>query len=76
MKMSPNVRRGLMVCVGFGAFIAASLLIGNWVGDRPSPGQVCTQKCAEQHKTGRLVYSGPATSKEFYKQANSTCECY
>jgi len=73
--MSKEVRRRLAVAIGFAAVVAVSVLVSCFTGNRPPPQQICTQKCAALNKSGELVYSGPATSKDFYKQANSVCEC-
>ena len=75
MKVGQDARRGLVVALGFAAFIAAVLLVAYLVRDLPSPEQVCIQKCALLKKDGHLVHKGPATPKDFYKQANSVCEC-
>lgn len=74
-KMSKELRRGLAIAIGFAAVVGVSVLVSCFTGNQPSPQQVCTQKCAALNKNGELVYSGPATSKDFYKQANSVCEC-
>jgi hypothetical protein len=74
-KMSKEVWRRLAVAIAFAAVIGVSMLASFFTGNQPSPQQVCTRKCAALNKVGELVYSGPATSKDFYKQANSVCEC-
>ena len=75
MKMNPGVRRTAIVAMIFVVFIGVSLLVARFTGDRPSPEQACTQKCASLNKQGHLVYRGPDTPKSFYKEANSVCEC-
>lgn len=74
-KISKEVQRGLAVAIGFAAVVGVSVLVSRFTGNQPSPQQACTQKCAALNKSGELVYAGPATSKDFYKQANSVCEC-
>ena len=59
----------------FGEPQGAFLLVAYFAGDRPTPQQACVQKCAALNKGGHLVYRGPATPKDFYKEANSECEC-
>ena len=73
--MSKDTRRGLIVALVFGGLIALYLLGNYFMGDRPTPQQVCTQKCAGIKRDGYLVYRGPATPKDAYKAANSECEC-
>ena len=75
MAMSQSSRRGLTVTMGFAVVIAVLLLVAYFSRDLRSPEQACAQKCAAVNKQGHLVYKGPATSKDFYKQANSVCEC-
>lgn len=75
MKKGTSPRRGLIVALGFATFIAAVMLVGYLVRDVPSPEQACVQKCAALKKDGHLVYKGPPTPKDLYKQANSVCEC-
>jgi hypothetical protein len=75
MAMKFGVPKWLVVAGGFAAFIAVSALMAYWVGGMPSPGEACSRKCAAMNKQGHLVYKGPATEKDFYKQANSVCEC-
>lgn len=69
------VRRSAVVVVGFALFLGLAILIGAWLGQIPSPQKACNERCALQNKQGQLVYSGPATPKQGYKDANSTCEC-
>lgn len=74
-KTSPIFGRGFVVALGFAAFIAVSVLFVYFTSGLPSPQQACTKKCASLNKSGQLVYKGPATSRDFYKEANSVCEC-
>lgn len=73
--MSPDSRRHLTVAIGFGVVIAISLLVVYLTRDLRSPEEACAQRCAAANKQGHLVYKGPATNREFFKQANSVCEC-
>ena len=75
MKNPTEHRRLAIVSLGFGAFIVASLIVGYYFSLVPSPSEACEQKCASAGKVGRLIYSGPATPKQVYKEANSECRC-
>jgi hypothetical protein len=44
-------------------------------GGGQSPEQVCQQRCAAVHKSGALVYRGPATPKPKIYQMDRDCEC-
>ena len=68
-------RRLIAVLLGFFAFVAVSLVVAYSLSWFPSPQQACTKQCSVSGRSGTLVYSGPATSKDFYKEANSTCSC-
>ena len=64
-----------LVTLAFCGFLCLILLATYLVSGLPSPQQVCTKKCAEINKKGELVYNGPATPKDAYKELNSVCEC-
>jgi hypothetical protein len=68
-------RSALVTAMAFAVVIAVSLLVVRLTSGRPSPQQACSQKCSALNKQGRLVYKGPDTPREFYKQAHSVCEC-
>jgi len=51
------------------------LLYGAMFSRHSSPQELCEKECERLHKTGELVYKGPATSKDFYKEAQSECKC-
>ena len=74
-RVSLSQRRPIAVLFGFLAFVAVSLVVAYGVSWFPSPQQACTKQCSASGRAGTLVYSGPATSKDFYKEANSTCTC-
>lgn len=63
------------VAAGFVVFMLASLVVAYLASRPPSPQTICDNQCDRVHKTGRLVYSGPSTPKEFYKEAQSECRC-
>jgi hypothetical protein len=75
MKNFLKVPRGVVVALVFAGFIAVSLLVAYVTSGLPSPHESCAQKCATLNKRGELAYKGPATSRDFYKEANSVCEC-
>ena len=74
-RLSLSQRRSIAVLVGFLVFVALSLAVAYGTSGLPSPQQACAKKCSANGHTGTLVYSGPATTKDFYKDANSTCSC-
>jgi len=67
--------RTLVVAIGFCAFMGVSLAAALFLGRTPSPQMACTEKCATLSKQGNLRYSGPATPKSMYKEAQSECQC-
>lgn len=73
MRLSLTTRQRVAVALGFGMFIAVSLAVGYLASSVPSPQQACEKRCAKVNKTGRLVYHGPATSRD--TQYVSDCEC-
>ena len=72
---SQKSRRSLAVLLGFLLFIAVSMLVAWGTSGLSSPQESCTRKCLASGRNGVLVYPGPATSKDFYKEANSECRC-
>jgi len=74
-RLSASQRRSIAVLLGFCAFVAVSLVVAYGLSWLPSPQQTCTKQCSASGRAGTLVYSGPATPKDFYKEANSTCKC-
>ena len=75
MAEKMRIPRWFAVACGFAAFIAVSALMAYWAGGRPSPREACARQCVAMNKQGQLVYKGPATDKDLYKQVNSVCEC-
>lgn len=75
MKKLMKLSRGVVVSLVFAGFVAVPLIVGYVTSGLPSPHEACAQKCAVLNKRGELVYKGPATSRDVYKEANSVCEC-
>jgi hypothetical protein len=67
--------RATAVAIGFAVFIAISLAVAFLASSASSPKQSCMTKCSAFGKQGHLVYSGPATPKQQYKEAHSECQC-
>jgi hypothetical protein len=61
--------------IGFNLVVAISLFVAYFSLSTPSPRQACDAKCHALGKQGHLVYSGSATSKQFFKEAQSECRC-
>ena len=74
-RLSLSQRRLIAVLLGFFAFVTVSLVLAYGLSRFPSPQHACTKQCSASGRSGTLVYSGPATSKDFYREANSTCSC-
>ena len=72
---SKNMRRNVVVALGFAAIIALSFLVAYIAGSHSSPQQACQKQCSSVGKQGHLVYTGPATPKSSYKEAQSECRC-
>jgi hypothetical protein len=75
MKLRISQRRTMIVIGVFAGCIALAWFASHLISGTPTPRAACTKKCAEAGKEGRLVYSGPATPRDVYKDANSVCEC-
>jgi hypothetical protein len=75
MKVSINQKRTLVLISVFASFLIITSLPGYLLRNHPNVREACVEKCKAIGKEGLLVYSGPATPKQTYKDANSTCEC-
>ena len=70
-----KISLGLQIAIGFILIMGVSLLGSYFFGKFPSPQEACEKKCREIGKIGDLVYEGPATPKQLYKDTHSTCRC-
>ena len=73
--MKPPIQRRLIALAVFAAVGTLPFLASWWVSGRVDAQQACSDRCAQTRQEGHMVYKGPWTPKDAYRQMHAECEC-